>query len=57
LLDQMRHVYDVNWKAVTAALARAFHREALIAVEAELDTPQEKPARPEYSSMFSLSRR
>ena len=42
---------------VLAALASAFHRRAQVAVEAELDTPQGKPALPEYTSMFSSSRR
>jgi hypothetical protein len=42
---------------VLAALASAFHRKAQTTVEAELDTPQGKPALPEYSSMFSSSRR
>jgi hypothetical protein len=42
---------------VLAALANAFHRKAqTVAVEAELDTPQGKPALPEYI-MFSPSRR
>ena len=39
-----------------AALASAFHRKALVAVEAEVDTPQGKPALAEYATMFSLSR-
>jgi hypothetical protein len=39
-----------------AALASAFHSKALVAVEAELDRPQGKPALPEYATMFSLSR-
>jgi hypothetical protein len=41
---------------VLAVLASAFHRRAQVAVEAELDRPQGKPALPEYS-MFSSSRR
>jgi len=41
---------------VLAALASAFRSKAQVAVEAELDTSQEKPTLPEYS-MFSLSRR
>jgi hypothetical protein len=41
---------------VLAALASAFHRRAQVAVEAELDPPQGKPALPEYT-MFSSSRR
>jgi hypothetical protein len=41
---------------VLAALASAFHHRAQVAVEAELDTPQRKPALPE-NSMFSSSRR
>ena len=39
---------------VLAVLASAFHRGAQVAVEAELDTAQGKPALPEYS-MFSSS--
>jgi hypothetical protein len=42
---------------VLEALASAFHRKAQNTVEAELDTPQGKPALPEHSSMFSSSRR
>jgi hypothetical protein len=42
---------------VLAALASAFHRKAQTTVEAELDTPQGKPALPGCSSMFSSSGR
>jgi hypothetical protein len=42
---------------VLAALASAFHRKALVAVEAEVDTPRGKPTLPEYASMFEKQMR
>ena len=48
---------DASEGEMLAALASAFHSKALVAVEAELDPPQGKPALPEYATMFSLSRR
>jgi hypothetical protein len=47
---------DASEGEMLAALASAFHRKALVAVEAEVDTPQGKPALAEYATMFSLSR-
>jgi hypothetical protein len=43
---------DASEGEVLAALASAFHRKALVAVEAELDKPQGKPALPEYASIL-----
>jgi hypothetical protein len=45
---------DASDGEVLAALASAFHRRALVAVETNLDTPRGKPALPEnrYSSVF-----
>jgi hypothetical protein len=45
---------DASEGEVLAALASAFHQNALAAVEAELDKPPGKPALPEnrYTSVF-----
>ena len=45
---------DASEGEVLTALASAFHRKALVAVEAELDVPRGKPALPEngYASVF-----
>ena len=40
----------------TVGLSLNYCSKALVAVEAEVDTPQGKPALPEYATMFSLSR-
>jgi hypothetical protein len=48
---------DASEGEVLAALASAFHRKALIAVEAGLDAPRGDPALPEYLSIFSGSLR
>ena len=43
---------DASEGEVLAALASAFHCKALIAVEAERNTPRGKPALPEKASVF-----
>jgi hypothetical protein len=42
---------------VLAALASAFHRKALVAVEAELDTPRGKPAFPDIGHVSVFEKR
>jgi hypothetical protein len=40
---------------VLAALASAFHRQAVVAMEAERGKPRGKSRLPEYASIFPLS--
>jgi len=50
---------DASEAEMLVALATAFHRKAQSAMEAELDTPQGKPALPEneYLSVFEARMR
>jgi hypothetical protein len=43
---------DASEGEVLAALASAFHRTALVAVEEDRDTSRGKPALPQYLSIF-----
>jgi hypothetical protein len=44
---------DASEGEVLAALASAFHRKALVAVDTRLEPPRGKPALPEYTILLN----